>query len=157
MLAWKTIKQVEGGEGLKALVRKVRAHGASKLYHGSLAAFGATWVGHYPWFFTYNYMNSQLPVFEFRGGKYVRNASIGFTASVTSDCISNSIRVLKTTKQTSTVPLTYKEVLKQILEKDGMIGLLGRGLKTRILTNGLQGVVFTIGWRSISDLLEAKK
>lgn len=73
--AWKTIKQVEGGGGLKALANKgkfvfdsrarcetictkeilicvyvcfsVKVYGPSKLYHGSLAAFGATWVGEF--------------------------------------------------------------------------------------------------------------
>jgi hypothetical protein len=33
--------------------------------------------------------------------------------------------------------LTYPEALKLVLEKDGVKGLLGRGLKTRILTNGM--------------------
>lgn len=119
-------------------VALVRVYGISKLFHGSLAAFGATFVGHYPWFFTFNYLNGSLPQFDFSYGKHVRNASIGFTASVTSDCISNSIRVLKTTKQTNPLPLTYKETIAVVVEKDGLVGLFGRGLKTRILTNGLQ-------------------
>ena len=28
---------------------------------------------------------------------------------------------------------------------------MGRGLKTRILTNGIQGIVFTISWKYIQD------
>jgi hypothetical protein len=31
----------------------------------------------------------------------------------------------------------YREAFNSIVEKDGIIGLLGRGLKTRILTNGI--------------------
>jgi len=152
--AWKTIKQVEGGEGLNALIAKARLHGVSKLYHGSLAAMGATFVGHYPWFFTHNYLSQNLPTFDFTYGKYVRNAGIGFVASVVSDSLSNSIRVLKTTKQTAVVPMTYPEAFHGIIKKDGYLGLLGRGLGTRILTNGMQGMMFSVGWKAIQDLLK---
>lgn len=34
------------------------------LYHGSLGAMSATFVGHYPWFYTYNYLNTALPVYD---------------------------------------------------------------------------------------------
>lgn len=64
---------------------------------------GATWVGHYPWFFTHNYLSENLPAFDFAYGRHVRYAAIGFASSVVSDTCSNSIRVLKTTKQTSVV------------------------------------------------------
>ncbi|KAF8818148.1 putative MC family transporter [Cardiosporidium cionae] len=138
--AWKTIKQVEGGSGLQELVKKVRVHGFPKLYHGSVASMSATWVGHFPWFFVHNYLSHHLPPLEIAYGKHVRNALIGFTASVVSDTCSNSIRVVKTTKQTSKVPLTYVATVKEVVYKDGLIGLFGRGLKIRIITNGLQVV-----------------
>eukprot|EP01066_Platyproteum_vivax_P010719 Platyproteum_vivax@DN4832_c0_g1_i1.p1 len=154
--AWKTIKQVEGSDGLKALVKKVRTHGIGKLWYGSVAAMGATWVGHYPWFFTHNYLSATLPTLDFAYGKYVRNACIGFVASIVSDCCSNSIRVLKTTKQASVEPLTYPQVIKEVVSKDGVIGLFGRGLKTRIMTNGLQGMLFSVGWKAIQDYLSKK-
>lgn len=79
----------------------VRTHGVSKLYHGSLAAMGATWVGHYPWFLTHNYLSQSLPHFDFLYGNHARYALIGFWSSLVSDTCSNSIRVLKTTKQTA--------------------------------------------------------
>eukprot|EP01067_Filipodium_phascolosomae_P008909 Filipodium_phascolosomae@DN782_c0_g1_i1.p1 len=154
--AWKTIKQVEGGDGLRALVTKVRTGGIAKLWHGSLAAMSATWVGHYPWFLTHNLLSKKLPQFEFTNGKYVRNAMIGFTASVVSDTCSNSIRVVKTSKQTAVAATTYSQVLKDILAKDGWTGLFGRGLKTRILTNGMQGMVFSVGWKAIQDILNKR-
>ncbi|CEM35898.1 unnamed protein product [Vitrella brassicaformis CCMP3155] len=154
--AWKTVKQVEGGEGLKALVGKVRTHGITKLYHGSLAAMGATWVGHYPWFFTHNYMSTHMPQFDFLYGKFVRNAVIGFASSVVSDTCSNSIRVIKTTKQTSTVPLSYRQAVMEVVNKDGILGLFGRGLATRILTNGLQGMLFSVGWKAIQEMLNKR-
>jgi hypothetical protein len=33
---------------------------------------------------------------------------------------------------------------KLVIEKDGVIGLFGRGLGTRIITNGLQGLMFNV-------------
>ena len=44
--------QVEGKKGFPALVKKVKTGGVPVLYHGALAASAATFVGHYPWFFT---------------------------------------------------------------------------------------------------------
>ena len=154
--AWKTTKQVEGQAGLTMLISKVRTHGISKLWHGSMGAMSATWVGHFPWFFTNNYLTKNLPKFEFEHGKYVRNAFIGFCSSVVSDSISNSLRVVKTTKQTSVDPITYPQAVQQILAKDGYTGLFGRGLKTRIATNGLQGMIFSVGWRAIQEELDRR-
>ncbi len=34
-----------------------------------------------------------------------------------------------------------------VIKKDGVIGLFGRGLSTRIITNGLQGIMFNVMWR----------
>jgi hypothetical protein len=82
---------------------------------------------------------------------------IGFTASVISDSISNSLRVIKTTKQTYETPVTYPVVVKEILETDGVLGLMGRGLKTRILTNGIQGLMFSVLWKSFEDFFNKKK
>lgn len=56
----------------------------------------ATFAGHYPWFATYNTLNAYIATPEDKFKKLVRNAGIGFTSSVVSDTISNSIRVLKT-------------------------------------------------------------
>jgi len=154
--AWKTTKQVEGQAGLNILMAKVRTHGISKLWHGSMGAMSATWVGHFPWFFTNNYLTKTLPKFDFEHGKYARNAFIGFCSSVVSDSISNSLRVVKTTKQTSVEPITYPQAVQNILAKDGYVGLFGRGLKTRIATNGLQGMIFSVGWRAIQEELDRR-
>merc|ERR1719265_1801526 len=150
--AWKTTKQVEGAEGLKKLIEKTKKH-PTALWQGAVATMSATWVGHYPWFYTNNQLRESLPQFDFMYGKYVRNACIGFASAAVSDTCSNSLRVLKTTVQTSVVPVSYYDAAKAIIDKEGLGGLFGRGLKTRILTNGLQGALFTIGWRSISEWL----
>jgi len=153
--AWKTTKQVEGADGLKKLVEKTKKH-PTALWQGALGAMSATWVGHFPWFYTNNQLSSSLPQFDFMYGKYVRNAFIGFCSAAVSDTCSNSLRVLKTTRQTALEPVGYMESAKSIIEKEGYAGLFGRGLKTRILTNGVQGALFTIGWKSISEYLNKK-
>ena len=47
--------------------------------------------------------------------------------------------------------INYTDTVKLIIKEDGISGLFGRGLKTRILTNGIQGIVFTISWRYFED------
>jgi len=163
--ACKTILQVEGANGLQKLGAKIRTGGVGVLWHGSIGAMSATFVGHYPWFFTYNYLQENLPkVDKNKDGlaKYLgRNAIIGFCSSATSDTISNSVRVIKTTIQTATTPISYGQAIKMVIEKDGVSGLFFRGLVTKIISNGCQGILFSILWRMGQDYLnkqeEAKK
>ena len=68
----------------------------------------------------------------------MRNAGIGFISSIVSDTISNSLRVVKTVRQTYATEISYREVVREVIRKDGLMGLFGRGLRTRILANGLQ-------------------
>ena len=147
----KTMMQVEGTHGFSTLKQKLKTQGPSVLYHGSLAASLATFVGHYPWFTTYNYLNSYLPRYNEKSKQLMRNALIGFTASFISDICSNSIRVIKTTRQTSTNTQSYSQVIQEILQKDGYKGLFGRGLKTKILSNGIQGILFSVIWNLGQD------
>lgn len=44
------------------------------------------------------------------------------------------------------------EAARVIVAQEGITGLLGRGLKTRILANGLQGILFSILWKLFLDL-----
>jgi len=181
----KTAMQVEGSEGLERLWTKVREVGPAPLYQGAVASAAATAAGHFPWFLTYNALNSNLPPVPnddvllslARSGTYGNflscvvvggcffvlilfyflfpKAFMGLSASCVSDCVSNSLRVLKTTKQTAALSkdgesakeLSYGEALSLILETDGIVGLLGRGLQTRLLTNMIQGAVFSVLWK----------
>lgn len=86
----KTTMQVEGAAGFGNVVTKFRAGGPTVLYHGALAASAATWVGHFPWFATYNFLQENLPKVDGQWEKLGRNALIGFTSSVVSDTCSNS-------------------------------------------------------------------
>ena len=113
------------------LRNKLKSRGVSVLYHGSLAAAAATAVGHFPWFYTYNSLQAYLPKTEDPLKKLGRNALIGFLSSVVSDSVSNSLRVIKTTRQTFPETISYVDTVKHVVAKDGLLGLLGRGLKTR--------------------------
>ena len=86
----------------------------------------------------------------------VRAASLGLGASCVSDCVSNSLRVVKTTRQTATLgrkdgddvaEIGYVDTVKMIIEDDGLVGLFGRGLQTRLLTNAIQGAAFSVLWK----------
>lgn len=147
----KTSLQVNGKEGIYTLLNKYKENGLRVFYHGSMGAFVATYVGHFPWFATYNYLDSNIENYQEGIKKFSRNAFIGFSASVVSDTCSNSIRVLKTTRQTYEVPVSYLKCSQIIVQKDGWIGLFGRGLKTRILANGLQGMMFSVLWKYFMD------
>eukprot|EP01134_Creolimax_fragrantissima_P004502 CFRG4502T1 len=149
----KTTLQVEGHKGMGLLRTKFKAGGIRVLYSGAIAASTATFVGHYPWFFTFNFLQEKIPMPEKDETlkKLGRNAAIGFCASVVSDTCSNSIRVVKTTKQTSAVSLSYSESVRMVIKQDGVVGLFGRGLQTRIIANALQGMMFSVLWKALEE------
>jgi hypothetical protein len=164
----KTTMQVDGSDGLSRLWQSVFSNGPSPLYQGALASAAATAVGHFPWFLTYNFLNDVLPQISKEDDLLLalaRSALLGLSASCVSDICSNSLRVIKTTKQTAGLTIskegdtvdnddgkrkgemTYKETLDLILEQDGWQGLFGRGLQTRLLTNAIQGSIFSVLWK----------
>ena len=85
--------------------------------------------------------------------RLLRSALAGVLASLVSDVVSNFLRVLKTTRQTSPTSLGYRQAAEQIIAKDGVLGLFTRGLGTRVLTNALQASLFSVVWK----YLEAKQ
>lgn len=151
----KTTMQVTGK--FAPVVEKVRVGGAGALYHGSLAAASATFVGHYPWFFTYNYLSELIPKRDDRLEELGRRALLGFCSSAVSDTCSNSIRVVKVYKQSDSNNLSYPEVIRSVLKEGGVRGLFFRGLETKILSNGLQGILFSILWKQFEEVLFPKK
>merc|ERR1712216_929983 len=115
---FKTTLQVQGNAAFALLKDKVRTGGVGVLYNGAAANFAANWVGNYPWFATFNYLQKAIP------------------------------------KQDT--KLSYTGAIKGVLEKDGMKGLFGRGLSTRIATNVLQAMVFSVAWKAIEEELNKK-
>ena len=133
------------------LMEKLRINGPEVLFYGSVASAVATFVGHYPWFLTYNFLTAHFPGTTDPSLKLCRSALIGFLSSAVSDLCSNSLRVVKVYRQTSTEKLTYVDAVRNIIKEDGYTGLFGRGLKTKILANGLQGVMFSVFWKMIDE------
>lgn len=150
----KTTMQVEGSKGLARLKHRVIENGPSPLYQGSIASAAATATGHFPWFLTYNFCNEKLfPDVSKEDDLLlflVRNALLGLAASCISDCVSNSLRIVKVYKQ-STEELSYLKIVQNITEESGLSGLFLRGLKTRILTNALQGALFSVLWKYFQE------
>lgn len=116
----KVVMQVEGPEGFKSLMRRVRRGQLSALYQGAIATCIAAMLGHLPWFTTYSYLNHGLAEATTLSGRLIRNGFIGFTASAVSDTVSNSIRVVKTTKQAaaSLSSVTYGQAIQIVLAAD---------------------------------------
>ncbi|KAH8095550.1 mitochondrial carrier protein [Aureococcus anophagefferens] len=111
----KTTLQTDGAKGMALLRTKMASGGPLVLYNGGAGAVMANIVGYYP---------------------------LGFAASAVSDCSSNSIRVLKVYKQTNAdTTMTYTKAIKEIVAKDGVWGLFGRGLGTKLISNGIQGAI----------------
>jgi len=155
--ALKTTMQAEGAQARSLLKSKISSKGPGVLWHGAGAAASATAVGHFPWFYTFNLLQSLIPTYTETHKKLARNAAIGFTASVVSDTISNSLRVIKTVRQTYHEPISYSKTVQLVVSKDGVLGLFGRGLKTRILANGVQGLMFSVLWKWFQELQEKKE
>ncbi|CAM9966611.1 unnamed protein product, partial [Ectocarpus sp. 8 AP-2014] len=102
-------------------------------------------------FFTYNYLQERIPKQDSGIKKLARNGIIGFCSSVVSDTCSNSIRVVKVYKQSHTEGVTYVQAVRDVIAKDGLVGLFGRGLKTKIMANGMQGLMFSVLWKAIEE------
>ena len=147
----KTTMQVQGSDGISNLKKKLHKTGPSVLYHGSIASASATFVGHYPWFATYNTLQETIPKGDSNISNLGRNAAIGFTSTCVSDTLSNSIRVVKVYKQSSVNSISYTNTIQQIISEDGIASLFGRGLKTKLLSNGIQGIMFSVLWKYIDE------
>ncbi|RYP47952.1 hypothetical protein DL768_006107 [Monosporascus sp. mg162] len=108
----KTTLQAQGARGTALLRRRIKTNGAGSLWWGAIATAAATFVGHYPWFATYNFLSEVLaeppkhPLIVW----LARLAFIGFCASIVSDSVSNSLRVVKTYRQVNDTKVSYCEL-----------------------------------------------
>jgi hypothetical protein len=149
----KTVLQVEGSSGFDRLRADVSAGKFHVLYRGSIATFLANAMAHYPWFLIHNFLDTLVEVPESPMYAIVRNSMIGFLSSAAADVVSNSMRVIKTYKQASSssgAKASYVNIVKLIISDGGILSLFLRGLNTRILSNGVQSVVFTVVWKYLS-------
>mmetsp|Transcript_58829 Transcript_58829/g.137392 ORF Transcript_58829/g.137392 Transcript_58829/m.137392 type:complete len:451 (+) Transcript_58829:3-1355(+) len=149
----KTNLQVNGSEAVDILKTRVRERGLGELYAGALANFAASWAGNYPYFAVFNSLSEAWATPEDSAGRIIRNGIMGMCASTASDITSNSLRVLKTKRQSArtTDDVGYGEAANSIIKTEGISGFLFRGLETRILVNILQGSFFAILWKLIEE------
>ena len=107
----KTTLQVQGARGTTVLRKRIKSNGIGSLWWGAFATAAATFVGHYPWFATYNFLSENFaeppkhPLIVW----LLRLAFIGFVASLVSDSVSNSLRVVKTYRQVNDIKVSYGE------------------------------------------------
>ena len=152
---FKTILQVEGTIGFQKLINRLTVGDIGVLYQGTLATILVTITGYYPWFFVHNYLDTLISYSKSHWVNHIRSALIGFLASAVSDTISNFIRVIKTVKQSNISEIgassTYYDIIIQIYSEGGLMAFIGRGLLTRILTNGLQSMLFTVLWKIFAN------
>ena len=157
----KTVLQIDSAEGFRNLRRRVAAGKISVLYQGAVANSLSSFLGHYPWFYTYNFLTNNKLLTSWVSNALLQRASIGMIASFVSDTSVNAIRVIKLTKQSigsTKHDLSYLECIRMVVAADGWRGLfLGRGLKTRLLANALQSIVFTVIWRGLADRFFSRK
>lgn len=139
------------------LAAKAKVGGPSIFFAGALAASSATFVGYYPWFYAHNYLQEKLPKPDKMLMRLCRNALIGILSSFVSDIFSNGIRVVKTVKQTSSEIVSYPKAVAMVIQKDGITGLLFRGLATRVWAHGIQSMVFTVAWKFIEEEMKFNK
>eukprot|EP01038_Epipyxis_sp_PR26KG_P011848 gene11848-15854_t len=170
----KTVLQVSGTLGFKNLCDRVLHGHILDLFQGSFATISLVLFSHYPWFYTHNLLDKIIKKADNNREIILRSSFIGFTSSVVSDICSNVIRIIKTLKQsmvtdlsTNTINsnvdaqvLSYQQLIITIYKNDGLTGLFGRGLSTRIIANGLQSIFFTVLWKLLiakSDKNEKEK
>lgn len=147
----KTILQTDGDKGMQKLKHKIAEGGPLVLWHGWEGNYIANVMGNYPWFATMNFLSKTVPVPKGAFLVILRNATNGALSSTVSDLVSNSIRVIKTKKQThESANCGYLQATKEVIDKDGIAGVLFRGLETRIMTNVLQTAFFTVLWKYLS-------
>ena len=153
----KLMMQVEGADGVSKLRAKLRAGGPQVLFHGSTGQIATAFLGHYFWYGTYNALDARCPTYPGMRQTLARNAAVGFAASAVADTLTNSVRVLKTFRQTSEHPISYGAAARQIVAKDGVGGLFGRGLVTRLLSNGVQAALFSATWKFLERRWHASR
>lgn len=154
--ALSTVQQVGGLEGKKQLLENMRKR-PSSLWSGTSSTITATWLGHWVWCTADKQLRTIIPNFNVAYGKHFRNVLIGFLSSLFSDALTNPFRVLSTMRQTAYEPLSYVACARLLFEKGGVAAFVGRGLMSRILMNGMQGALLTLGWKAIAEKITGSR
>lgn len=150
--ALSTSQQVAGRDGWRLLLARARKSPTS-LWNGASSAMIATWLGHWVWCTADKQLRACVPHLDVSHGTHARNAIIGFASGLLADACTNPFRVLCTLRQTASEPGRGGCLASahELLRKEGAASVLGRGLATRMLMNGMQGALLTVGWKAIAS------
>ncbi|KAK1866454.1 hypothetical protein I4F81_008972 [Pyropia yezoensis] len=159
----RTNLQVRGAAGGGARLRaSVAAAGVRALYSGGLASAASTGTGHLVFFSTLNALHARVPAAPDQTGEagaLTRWAGIGLAASAVADTANNGLRVITTAAQTrgadAARPPAYGPLVRGLLARGGVWGLVGRGLLTRVAANGGQAIFFMVAWKGMEARVRA--
>jgi len=149
-----TTLQTEGLKpGLKSLRRKIKDRGITCLWSGALTGATVSFVEHYFWFATYNYLKEVLPKQYSWELVLSRQAFIGLCAGLISYAMLFPVVALRM------MYLLFHERdsrsvkgVREIVVADGPLVLFGRGWQVKIVERGFQGVAFAVLWKLFMDL-----
>ncbi|KAF9790806.1 mitochondrial carrier domain-containing protein [Thelephora terrestris] len=143
-----TTFQVEGKSGLKSLRKRIKERGITCLWSGVAATATISFVEHYFWFATYNYLREELKKQHTVEWVLSRQAFIGFCASLVSYAMLFPLvaLVMMYLLFHGADSRSLKEV-REIVVADGGLVLFGRGWQMRMIERGFQGAVFAVLWK----------
>jgi len=147
------VQQVHGKEGLRFFKEKVRGR-PSALWSGAGGSMATSVLGHYTWCISHRKLQERLPEPPGAHGRDLRNAAVGFLSTSISDLSTNFLRVLTTFQQTEREQIGYLTCARRLVAEQGLLGLFGRGLSTRLLASGSQGAVFNVVWKAITQKMD---
>ena len=145
--------QVEGNKGVSTLYNKTKDHGLRVLYYGASPWILNNFVGTFAWFGVHNYLDTKYKN-DFNNNFNIKNGIIGLSSSITTDILTNPLRILKIYKQSNEQNIGYKTTINNIIKEKGISELLLRGLKTRIIIHGIQSIFFTIIWKNLEKTFQ---
>ena len=137
--------QVNGKNGYYIIRNKIKVHGYSTLWSGSLAYLHISLVNYTIWIYMYHQLSQYLPQ---TWNQDVRNGTIGLGATFCSDIIINPVRVMKTNIQSSPIKINYSDIYQSIMKKK--MGYF-RGLKTKMLFNCFNSALYVILWKRLDE------
>lgn len=140
--------QVEGNKGANTLYNKTKNHGIKVLYYGASPWLLNNFIGTFVWFGVHNYLDTKYTN-DFNGYFNMKNGFIGLSASITTDLLTNPLRILKIYKQSNKQNISYKTTINDIIKEKGINELVLRGLKTRLLIHGIQSIIFNVIWKNL--------
>jgi hypothetical protein len=145
--------QVEGKKGITKLYNKTKVHGIKVLYYGASPWILNNFISTFAWFGVHNYLDTKYKN-NFNENFNIKNGIIGLSASITSDILTNPLRILKIYKQSNEQNIGYKTTINNIIKEKSFNELMLRGLKTRILTHGIQSIFFIVIWKNLEKTFQ---